>query len=144
MGFNWYNNLDMKTLLRNFLLNLVVLFGVSYLVPGFTFTGGFRTLALGAFGLMLINIAIIPLLKIMFLPLNILTLGLFTWVINVIALYFLTTIVPQFKLLPFFFQGASWGWIVIPPADLNVLQVAILTSFLVGLFSNFLQWLLEK
>lgn len=131
----------MKVLLRNFLFNLVTLWGVSYIMPGLTYSGGFRTLALGALGLMLINLAIIPLLKVMFLPLNILTLGIFTWVINVVALYLLTTMIPQIKLVPYFFPGANLNGFMVPSASLNILQVAILASFLIGFISHFLKWL---
>lgn len=131
----------MKVLIRNFLFNLVTLWGVSYIMPGLAYSGGVKTLAMGALGLMLINLAIIPILKIMFLPLNILTLGIFTWVINVVGLYLLTTMIPQFKLIPYFFPGGTYGGISLPIFELNVLQVAILASFLIGFISHFLQWL---
>lgn len=123
------------------MIHMVTLLLVSKILPGFSYTGGVRTLILGTVGFMLINVAVIPLLKVMFLPLNILTLGIFTWVINVIGLYLLTTIVPQFRLLPFYFPGSQFGIIVLPQMQLNVLMVAILASFLVGLISHFLQWL---
>lgn len=131
----------MKSLLRNFLIHLAALWTTSYLLPGFTYSGGIRTLLLGTLGLMLINMAIVPLLKVMFLPLNLLTLGLFTWAINVVGLYLLTTIVPQIKLMPYYFPGINLGGLQIPSADLNILHVAILASFLVGFVSHFLQWL---
>lgn len=110
-------------------------------MPGLSYSGGFRTLALGALGLMLMNLAIIPLLKIMFLPLNILTLGIFTWIINVVALYLLTTMIPQIKLVPYFFPGGNINGFMVPSAPLNILQVAILASFLIGFISHFLKWL---
>jgi putative membrane protein len=131
----------MKTLLRNYLLNLATLYGVSFVLPGLLITGGFKTLVLGALGLMVINLLVIPLLKIMFLPLNVLTLGIFTWVINVVALYLLTTLIPQIKLVPFTFSGYNLNGFIIPSHDLNVLQVAIVSSFLIGLVSHFLHWL---
>lgn len=131
----------MKSLLRNYLLNLITLWGVSVVLPGLVYTGGMRTLLLGALGLMVINLLIIPLLKIMFLPLNILTLGVFTWVINVVALYLLTTLIPQIKLVPFVFSGYNLNGFTIPAHELTVLQVAIVASFLIGLISHFLQWL---
>lgn len=131
----------MKALLRNFLINLAALWVTTKLVPGFTYDGEIRTLIFGSLGIMLINIMIVPLLKIMFLPLNLLTLGFFTWVINVIGLYFLTTLIPQIKLMPYYFPGANIGIVVLPEAQLNILQVAIVASFLVGLISHFFGWL---
>lgn len=133
----------MKFFLQNFLLNLTALWVTSKILPGFTFNGGFKALAIGAVVWMFINLAIIPLLRVMFLPLNLLTLGLFTWVINVIGLYFLTAILPQFKLLPYHYPGANIGGVIIPSIDLNVLYVAIVASFLIGFISHFLQWLIK-
>lgn len=120
---------------------MVAIWVTNQLLPGFYYSGGFRTLLLGAVGLMFINLAIIPLLKIMFLPLNLLTLGLFTWVVNVIGLYLLTSLIPAYKILPYNFPGATLGGVIIPAASLNVLYVAIVASFLIGFISHFLQWL---
>ncbi len=134
----------MKSLLRNFLIHIVALGVTANILQGFTITGGARTLILGGLGLMFINIMIVPLLKIMFLPLNILTLGLFTWVINVVGLYILILLIPQIKILPFHFPGVDLGGINIPEADLNVLMVAVVASFIIGFISHFLQWLTHK
>lgn len=130
--------------MRNFLIHLATLFVVTKILPGLTYTGGFKSLAIGAIGLMVINLAVVPVLKLMFLPLNLLTLGFFTWVVNVIALYLLITILPQFKLLPYFFPGMHINGFMIPPMQLSILHVAILASFLVGFTSHFLQWLVKK
>ncbi|MBI2595652.1 phage holin family protein [Candidatus Daviesbacteria bacterium] len=133
----------MKILLRSFLIHLITIIAVTKILPGFTYTGGIKTLIIGAIGLMIINWLIIPLLKIMFLPLNLLTLGFFTWAVNVVAIYFLTVLVPQLKIIPYFFQGAEINGFIIPQVELNILMVAILASFLVGLISHVLQWLVK-
>lgn len=130
-----------KTVLRNYLLNLAVLWAVTSIFPGLSYSGGFRTLAIGALGLMGMNAIIIPLLKVVFLPLNILTLGIFTWVINVIALYLLTTIIPSFKLIPYNYPGGMILGVSVPPQNLTVLWVAIIASFMIGFASHFLHWL---
>ncbi len=106
--------------------------------------GGPKSLVMGAVGLMILNFFVLPLLKITFLPLNILTLGIFAWLVNVVALYLLTSFVPEFRLIPYFFPGVSISGLQIPSMQLNVLEVAILTSFLIGFISHSLQWLCEK
>lgn len=133
-----------KTVLRNYLINLAILWGVTEIFPGLTYTGGFKTLAIGALGLMGMNLIIIPLLKVVFLPLNILTLGIFTWVLNVIALYLLTTIIPAFKLMPFNFPGGEFFGMGLPAQNLTVLWVAIIASFMIGFASRFVHWLTSK
>lgn len=90
---------------------------------------------------MIINFLLVPLLKILFLPLNLLTLGLFAWITNVLALYALTTLVSDFKLLSYAFPGYNLSGFVIPAYDLSPFFVAIVASFMIGFITHFLQWL---
>lgn len=131
----------MKTLLRYFLINLISLWVATMIIPGLTYTGGARSLIIGGIAFMIINLLLVPLLKILFLPLNLLTLGIFAWLINVLALYALTTVVTEFQLLPYAFSGANLGGLIIPAYDLSPFLVAVAASFLIGFITNFLQWL---
>lgn len=131
----------MKTLLRHFLINFVSLYVTTTLIPGLTYSGGFESLAFGAFVFMLINWFMVPLLKLLFLPLNILTVGIFAWVINVIALYVLTSVVSDFSLAPYFFPGASFFGVTIPAMELTTFWVAVVASFMIGVITHFFQWL---
>src|SRR5258708_22232379 len=130
----------MKTLLRYFLINLVSLFATTRYLPGLTYTGGIKSLAIGALAFMLINFILVPLLKILFLPLNLLTVGLFSWLINVIALYALTT-VSDFQLMPYSFPGGHFLGLNLSPIELSTFWVAVLASFMIGIITHFLQWL---
>lgn len=130
----------MKTLLRYFLINLVSLWITTQLIPGLTYMGGIRSLLTGAFAFMVINFTLVPLLKILLLPLNLLTLGIFAWITNVLALYALTTI-SDFKLIAYFFPGFSIIGLNIPPSYLSTFMVAILASLLIGIITHFMQWL---
>lgn len=90
---------------------------------------------------MMINFLLVPLLKILLLPLNLLTLGFFAWITNVLALYALTTIVSDFKLVPYVFPGYNYNGFILPQYDLSPFLVAIAVSFLIGIITHFLQWL---
>lgn len=131
----------MKTLLRYFLINLVSLYAVARLLPGLTYSGGFKSLAVGAFVFMSINLILVPLLKILLLPLNLLTVGIFAWITNVLALYALTTIVSDFQLNSYAFPGFSGNGLIIPSYTLSPFLVAVAASFLIGTVTHFLQWL---
>lgn len=132
----------MKTLLRYFLINLTSLLITTHLIPGLTYTGGLKSLFIGAAAFMVINLLLVPLLKILFLPLNLLTLGLFSWIINVLALYALTTI-SSFILAPFHFSGIIFAGVIIPSMTLTTFWVAVAASLLIGMITNFLQWLVH-
>ncbi|OGE31868.1 hypothetical protein A2631_01960 [Candidatus Daviesbacteria bacterium RIFCSPHIGHO2_01_FULL_44_29] len=134
----------MKRLLRSFLINLIALRVAILILPAFNLEGGIRVLLIGAVVFMFINLLVIPLVRIMLLPLNLLTLGIFSWVASVIGLYILTLVVPQFKLMPYTYPGGNFGGLVIPSFQLNIVGVAIVSSFLIGFIVNFLKWLTKN
>lgn len=134
----------MKKILRFYLINAVSLWATTQILPGLTYNGGLKSLLVGGLAFSLINVALVPFLKILFLPLNILTLGIFAWLVNVLALYALTTVISDFRLLPFNFPGFSYNGINIPLYYLSPFWVAVLASFLIGMITHFLQWLTER
>ena len=133
----------MKTVVRTFLLNLGAIWVTSQIIPALVINGGIRGLIIGALAFMGVNLLLVPLLKILLLPLNLLTLGIFAWLSNVLALYFLATVVPSFQLLPYAFQGAEFDGFVIPSIHLSTFQSAIVVSFVIGLIIHFIQWLIK-
>ncbi len=133
----------MKSLIRNFLINLGALWVTSQILPSVTITGGVRGLFVASLAFMLANILLIPFIKIILLPLNILTLGIFAWLSNVLMLYFLASVIPSFKLFPYNFPGFSQNGFTIPAAELSVFQVAIIASFIIGFTVHFIHWLVK-
>jgi len=67
----------------------------EYLIPGITVTS-FYTALIVAVLLGVVNLILKPILIILTLPINIMTLGLFTFVINAALFWFLATIVKGF------------------------------------------------
>jgi|SRR3989344_6452392 len=130
----------MKTPLRYFLINLVSLWATTQIIPGLTYAGGFKSLIVGAAIFMVINFILVPLLKILLLPLNLLTLGFFAWITNVLALYALTTI-SDFRLVPYYFPGSNLAGVTVPAMYLSPFLVAIIASLIIGVITHFLQWL---
>lgn len=131
----------MKPLLRHFLINLTALWITTKLLPAVYFEGGVSILFTGALVFMVINIVLVPVLKLLFLPLNLLTVGLFSWIINVLALYALTMIVSGFKITAYQFPGFFSNGLSLPPTALSAFWVAVIASVLIGFIAHFLQWL---
>ncbi len=131
----------MKRILRYFLINVASLWVATLIIPGLTYSGGAKSLIVGGVAFMVINLVLVPLLKILLLPLNLLTLGVFAWITNVLALYALTSVVSDFKLVPYSFAGANLNGFILPAYELSPFLVAVVVSFLIGLITHFLQWL---
>ena len=67
--------------------NSLALYAASWLVPGFVFTGWIKEYLYAGVVLGLLNLIVKPALKMISLPIIILTLGLFTIVINALILW---------------------------------------------------------
>jgi putative membrane protein len=89
----------MKLILR-WLINAIALLVVTQLVPGFSVASFYYAL-IAALVLGLVNAVIRPILIVLTLPLNILTLGLFTFVINAALIWFVSTFVKGFEVAGF-------------------------------------------
>lgn len=133
----------MKTIFRYFLINYIALWVTTETIKGLTYTGGVRTLLIGAIVFAGINFLLVPLLKILLLPLNLLTLGFFAWVTNVIALYALTRFVPEFMLVSYNFPGFVFNGFIFPAVYLTPLWVAIISSLFIGMITHFVHWLIH-
>lgn len=133
----------MKSIIRNYLINLGALWIITQIIPAVSLTGGLKGLLLGALALMAVNILLVPIIKLLLLPLNLLTLGLFSWISNVLALYFLVNVVPYFQINSYHFSGLYWEGFSIPSVDLTVFAVVITASLLLGFLVNFANWLMK-
>jgi putative membrane protein len=102
----------MRLLIR-WLICALAIFLVPYVVPGVTIAD-FWTAIVAALIIGLINAIIRPLLVLLTLPVNIMTLGLFTLVINAILFWFASTIVKGFEVSGFgaAFLGALAYWLI--------------------------------
>lgn len=133
----------MKSLLKIYLINMGSLLAATQILPALSITDGLKGLLIASAAFMGANILLIPLLRILLLPLNLITVGLFSWLANVIALYFLVTVVPSFKISFYYFQGGNYDGFSIPSFDLSPFWVVIVASFIIGFIHHFLNWLIK-
>ena len=100
-------------LILRWLINALAILGIAYFLPGVGVTGIYAAL-IAALILGIINALLRPILIILTLPVNILTLGLFTLIINAFLFWFASTIVEGFVVADFkaAFYGALIMWLV--------------------------------
>jgi putative membrane protein len=91
-------------------MNLLALVLAARLIDGIRIQSlGMGILAAGILGV--VNAVIRPVVLILTLPINLLTLGLFTLVINALMLQFVSYLVPGFTIETF--RAAFWGALII-------------------------------
>jgi len=74
-------------------LNALALMATAYVVPGFAVTD-FMSAVLAAIVLGVVNTFIKPVLSLLTLPLTVVTLGLFAFVVNAVVLFIVSAVVP--------------------------------------------------
>ncbi len=133
----------MKGIIRNFLFQGIALFVISLVFTGLTIRGGLQSYAIGGVVLAFLSFIVKPILGILSLPLNILTLGLFSFVINAFVLFLLTKIIHQVHVAAFTFHGVSFMKYSIPTIHFNIILSFIVISFGISFVAGFLNWLAE-
>ena len=83
------------TIFLRWIINAVALLAITQVIPGFSVQNFYFALVI-ALILGLVNAIIRPVLLFITLPINIITLGLFTFVINAALLWFVSTFVKGF------------------------------------------------
>lgn len=95
-------------LVTSWLVNAAALYVTARLVPGILVTGGLGPLLLAALVIGLVNAVVRPVLALLTFPLTVLTLGLFSLVLNALLFYLAAALTPGFRLEGFWaaFLGA--------------------------------------
>ncbi|HAZ28583.1 MAG TPA: hypothetical protein DCY48_02280 [Candidatus Magasanikbacteria bacterium] len=98
----------MRLLIR-WVLNAATLLALAFYLPGIEVSGWYAAL-ITALVLGLVNAIIRPIILLLTLPITVLTLGLFTLVINAVLFWFVGTVVEGFSVAGFW--PAFWGALI--------------------------------
>ncbi len=89
----------MKLILR-LVINVIALFVVAYLVPGFVLTS-IQAAIIAAIVIGVVNTFLKPIIQLIALPLTMITFGIAAFLVNVLLLYLISFIVPGFEISNF-------------------------------------------
>ncbi|MBU1084996.1 MAG: phage holin family protein [Candidatus Beckwithbacteria bacterium] len=134
----------MKKFIRLILLNTFSLFITSSFFVGLLVPNNLVDLISAGTIFTLINYLVKPIIKLFLLPINLITLGLFRWIANVLVLIVLTNIVSTVSIVSFTFPSISQGGFTTPEFYINKTVSYILTSFLLSLIFNLISTILKK
>lgn len=131
----------MRWILRQFLFHLIALIGTSRIIPGFSIGSSYEAIGLATLALALINVFIKPIVKILFLPLNLITLNLFSIVINIGVVFALTKLVSTVTISAWQFAGVKAYGYVIPAMQFTVIYTYVVVAVILTFIVSFLNWL---
>ena len=126
----------MKYLVRVFVFNVFALWLASQLLPTIRVVATWQALLSAGLVLSMLMLIVKPILKILFLPINIITFGFLSWMVNVIVIYLLTVVASEVAIVPWTFPGGSWLGFIMPEVKLTYTMALIASSLLITLIVN--------
>lgn len=131
----------MKSFIRNLVFYSIALFLLPILIVGVKINGGFATIIFGGFTLTLLFMFVKPLLSIVTFPLSVITLGFFSFLVNVFLIYLLTVFIPAIKIKAFLFSGVEFLGFIVPQIQVNTIFAFLITAFVIYSVTSLLSWL---
>lgn len=124
------------------ILSAISLYLTSLWNRGFILPSDLRTFVLAALILALVLYVIVPLSKIILLPLNILSLGLISFLVFIILLHLGNVTFHFFDVRPWTFPGLSILFVTIPSLKISYVLNLVLSSVSISSIINVLELLL--
>lgn len=134
----------MKTLLRHIFVNYLVIYLTDLVYPGFSVLNDFKTLLTAAVIWLLLNKIVKPIIKLLLLPINLITLNLFSWAIGFLTLFLLQVFADGVSISSYSFPGLTSGGFALPAFHLNLFFSYLVTSILLNSLHATVTWLFHK
>lgn len=134
----------MKSLLKLVVGNGAGLYILTKIFTAFRIDETLKVYVIAAVTLSLLQTLVRPLVELVLLPVNLLTLGMFRWVSSVAVLWLMVKIVPGISVLPYHFAGFSSRGIVVPAMDLTAFWSIVVSAFLLSSISTIIDWLTHR
>ncbi|MGI5828066.1 MAG: phage holin family protein [Patescibacteria group bacterium] len=130
----------MKNFIKSWFKSFIALLALVHFYKGFSITGSLSDTVVAALFLTIIITFIQPLLKMLLLPFNIITLGMVQWLYTGIHLLLVAYLLKPVTFSAFTYQPFNILGITIPGGDVNLLFSVIIG----GIFFKFIQEIVTR
>lgn len=134
----------MKKLLKYILINTFALITHNYSFNNLIFTSQTLTIIKVAIVLSIFEIILKPIIKIILLPINILTLGTFRIIINTLGLYLATFLIEDFRVQTLIVPEITFQNLHLGSLQLPGFLAFIATSLTISIIFHFYKFILSK
>jgi uncharacterized membrane protein YvlD (DUF360 family) len=133
----------MRHLLKKYLVTIVSIYLLLQLIPSFKINGGLGGLLYSSLILSLLTYMVKPILNLVLLPINVITLNLSSWVLNILIFLLWTILMKNVIIANWAFKGTNSGIIKIDPVFFPSWQLIIILSILFVFLSKFIYWVIH-
>ncbi|MDP1743568.1 MAG: phage holin family protein [Candidatus Amesbacteria bacterium] len=129
---------------RTVSINLLGIYLASQILNGvIVYVGGVSTLLMAALVIAVVNLFVRPVINLLLLPINLITLGMFRWVSNLVTLFMATRLIPNLQIRSFDFAGSNLYGIIIPPIHFSAFMAFVVATITITITFHFLYWLFQ-
>ncbi len=133
----------MRGLIIKILATMTSFYATAALIAGFKIDNNWQSYLVTAVVFLLFNLIITPLIKLLLLPINLLTLGLFRWLGSVLALYVFDTLYTGITVTSYYFAGYKNGLFELPQATISSFWVYCLSALCLSIVYNLVTTLVQ-
>lgn len=133
----------MRKILKDITLNSLSIYIIATAVGALSYSNRLSTLILSGGALTFCNYLVKPLLNLLLLPINIITLGSFRWVVNALVLLIVQFIVSGFTIHAFSTPAVTTLGFAIPALTFSFLWTLFLVSFTIEVLTAIFKWLIK-
>ena len=137
------SHLSMKHYLRKLIIVFLSLYLAFSLVPTIHLGNDPKSIVTIIAAFFLMGIVIRPIFSLILIPLNFITVGLVSFILNILTIFALTTFVPGVLVGAYNFPGANLGGIILQPTSLNQITTVILLAALITVSHKVLHLIFE-
>ncbi len=133
----------MRHYIKTVLITIAAFYITYTLIPAINLGSDPKNLALTLAGLWIISQVVNPVFSLVLLPVNIITFGLVSFLLNVAFVFALLTFLPGFVIRAYYFSGAVIQGIIFPPIAFNQITTVILIAFSITILQKVLHIIFE-
>lgn len=133
----------LKSWLRLYAVHLLSLWITTLVISGFIITGSMQTFLVAGLVFWALRIFIHPILKILLLPINLLTANIMAWLLHLLTLYVLVALIPQITITAFTLPSYQIGSLTTPSYHLTAFMTALSSAFILNFVTRILNWFLN-
>jgi len=128
-----------RNIFKQLILSIVSFFVVGFFFPGIEFEK-IEVLLIASTVFAILIMFVKPVLKLISLPLNLFTFGLFSFFSGALLLYLVSIAVGGFSIVPFDFPGVEISGFFVPKFHAIAMFSALIASIFISWLSTLLRW----
>ena len=133
----------MRHYLKQLIIALVAFYIAYSLIPTINLGPDPKNILIAIGGIFLTSTAIHPIFSLVLLPINMLTFGLLSLVLNITLIFALIRFLPEFVISAYNFPGANIEGFIIPAANLNQIETIIAAAIIITIVQKVLHLIFD-